>query len=66
MKPTDTPISVSLPVAALTFLGTVVAVLGLIVAGDLLVVGLGLGAIAVAGVIGIFERRGEPPSPAKP
>lgn len=56
MKPTRPPISVSLPVAALTFLGTVVAVLGLLVAGDLVVVALGLGAIAVAGVIGIFER----------
>ena len=40
----------------LTVLGTVVAVLGLFAAGEILVVALGLGTIVVAGIIGAVER----------
>lgn len=40
----------------LTFLGALVAILGLFAAGEILVVGVGLGAIALAGIIGAIER----------
>lgn len=46
----------SLPVMVLTFLGALIAVLGLFAAGEILVVGVGLGAVAVAGIIGAIER----------
>lgn len=48
--------STSLPVMVLTFLGALVAILGLFAAGEILVVGVGLGAIALAGIIGAIER----------
>lgn len=40
----------------LTLLGTVIAVLGLFVAGNIVMTGIGLGAIFGAGVIGLLER----------
>lgn len=46
----------SLPVVTLTVLGAVLAVLGLFAAGEMSVVAMGLGAIAVAGVIGVVEK----------
>ena len=46
----------SLPVLMLTLLGTVIAVLGLFVAGNIVMTGIGLGAIFGAGVIGLLER----------
>ncbi len=49
--------SPSLPVIVLTVLGAVVAVLGLFAAGDVAVVAVGLGAVAVAGMIHALDRR---------
>ncbi len=49
--------STSLPVAALTILGVIVAVLGLFVGGSVELVVLGLAAIAVAGVLQVLEHR---------
>lgn len=46
----------SLPVAALTGIGTVVAALGLFAAGDIAVVVVGLGAVFAAGLIGLVEQ----------
>ncbi len=48
--------SPSLPVLLLSGLGALIAVLGLFAAGNMVIVGIGLAAIAVAGVIGIAER----------
>lgn len=48
---------VSLPVAVLTVLGALVVVLGLFAAGEIAVVGVGFGAIAVAGIIHVLDRR---------
>jgi hypothetical protein len=50
-------VTTSLPVATLVSLGTLVAVLGLFAAGDIAVTALGLGAIAVAGVLDVLGRR---------
>jgi hypothetical protein len=55
MRPFD-PGTVPPALAALTLLGTVIAMLGLLLAGDQALVGLGLGAVIAAGVIGVFER----------
>ena len=46
------------PVAALTFLGILIVVLGLFVAGNLAVVIVGLSAICSAGVLEVFGGRG--------
>ena len=48
---------VATPVAALTFLGILIVVLGLFVAGNLTVVVVGLGAICTAGVLDVLGRR---------
>jgi hypothetical protein len=48
--------STSLPVMVLTVLGALIAVLGLFAAGEILVVAVGLGAVAVAAIIGAIER----------
>lgn len=48
--------SPSLPVILLSGLGALIAVLGLFAAGNMVIVGIGLAAIAVAGVIGVAER----------
>jgi hypothetical protein len=45
------------PVAALTFLGILIVVLGLFVAGNLTIVIVGLLAIGSAGVLEVFARR---------
>jgi hypothetical protein len=50
-------VSTSLPVAALSLLGILIAVLGLFVAGNLTVVALGLLAIFGAGVLEVAARR---------
>lgn len=47
----------SLPVVVLTVLGSVITVLGLIAAGDVAWVVVGLGAAAAAGVLHVVERR---------
>ena len=49
--------STSLPVLALVVLGILVAVLGLFAAGDIAVTAVGLGALAVAGVLDVLDRR---------
>lgn len=49
--------STSLPVAALTFLGILIAVLGLFVAGDIWVSVIGLAAIFAAGLLEVLDRR---------
>lgn len=46
----------SLPVLLLSGLGALIALLGLFAAGNMVIVGVGLGAIAVGGVIGVAER----------
>jgi hypothetical protein len=46
----------SLPVLILTILGTVIAVLGFLVGGSIAWTTVGLGAVLVAGVIGLLER----------
>jgi hypothetical protein len=50
-------VSTSLPVAALTVLGILVAMLGLFAAGDIGVVGVGLVAIFGAGLLEAAARR---------
>ena len=50
--------SSSFPVLALTFLGIIIAVLGLFAAGDIRIVILGLVAIAFAGVLQAMGNRG--------
>ena len=45
------------PVVALTFLGILIVVLGLFVAGNLTIVIVGLLAICSAGVLELFGRR---------
>ena len=45
------------PVIALTFLGILIVVLGLFVAGNLTVVIVGLLAICFAGILEVFGRR---------
>jgi hypothetical protein len=53
--------SVSIPVAALTVLGVLIAVLGLFVGGSVELVVIGLIAIAVAGVLQVAgTRRAQP------
>ena len=47
------------PVVALTFLGSLIVVLGLFVAGNLTVVVVGLVAVCSAGVLEVFGRRRE-------
>lgn len=47
----------SVPVASLTFLGILIAILGLFVAGEIALTLVGLGAIAVAGVLELAGRR---------
>ncbi len=49
--------NVSFPVAALTVLGSLVVILGLFAAGEILVVGVGFGAIAVGGLLHVLDRR---------
>ena len=48
----------SLPVAALTVLGAIIAVLGLLAAGSIELIAMGLLAIAGAGVLEVALRRG--------
>jgi hypothetical protein len=50
-------VSTSVPVAALTFLGVLIVVLGLFAAGNMAVVIVGLVAIAFAGVLQVFGQR---------
>lgn len=57
LAPGASLVSTSLPVTTLVSLGTLVTVLGLFVAGEIVVTALGLGAIAVAGVLDILGRR---------
>jgi hypothetical protein len=47
----------NLPVYALTFLGILIALLGLFAAGNVLVVIVGLAAIAVAGILQVLGTR---------
>jgi hypothetical protein len=49
--------STSLPVTALTGLGILIVVLGLFVAGSIELILVGLGAIAVAGVLQVAGTR---------
>lgn len=49
--------SISFPVAALTFLGILVTVLGLFAAGDIRVAAVGLVAIFGAGLLEAIGRR---------
>jgi hypothetical protein len=49
--------SMSAPVAALTFLGFLIAVLGLFAGGSVELVLVGLAAIAVAGVLQVAAMR---------
>jgi hypothetical protein len=49
--------SMSVPVGALTFLGVLITVLGLLAAGSVPLVVVGLVAIAVAGVLQVMEGR---------
>jgi hypothetical protein len=55
-EPTVKASGPSLPVLVLTVLGTVVAVLGFLVGGNLLWTGLGLGAVMAAGILGLLEK----------
>lgn len=52
--------SASLPVLALTSLGVLIAVLGLFAVGDIRVTIVGLVALVVASILGIWERRSDP------
>ncbi len=47
----------SVPVASLTMLGILVSVLGLFVAGNVALLGIGLAAIGVAGVLEVIGGR---------
>lgn len=49
--------SASLPVVALTGLGVLVVLIGFFVAGNVTYVLIGLGAIAVAGVLHVVDRK---------
>lgn len=49
--------STSLPVTTLVSLGSLVTVLGLFAAGNIVVVAVGLVAIAVGGVLDVLGRR---------
>jgi hypothetical protein len=51
MNPTATP------VAALTFLGILIAVLGTFVAGSIALIALGFAAIFAGGIIGLLATR---------
>lgn len=46
----------SLPVLALTVLGSIVAILGFLVGGNVVWTGMGLGTVVTAGIIGLLER----------
>jgi hypothetical protein len=48
---------VSLPVTTLNVLGILIAVLGLLVAGNIVVTAVGLGAIAFAGILQLAADR---------
>lgn len=54
---TKDPVGASLPVMMLTFLGTLIAVLGLFAAGDVILVLVGLAALTVAGLLQVFGSR---------
>ncbi len=47
----------SLPVILLTILGTVITVLGIFAAGDILVASVGLAALIAAALIGAYESK---------
>jgi len=47
----------STPVAALTFLGIIITVLGLFVGGGVQLIGLGLAALVVAGILQVAGQR---------
>ncbi len=47
----------TVPIAILTILGAVVAVLGLFAAGDIVVVVIGLAAVLAAAVLGVIAER---------
>jgi len=55
-EPTAKTSGPSLPVLMLTILGTVVAVLGFLVGGNIVWTGIGLGAVVAAGILGLLER----------
>jgi hypothetical protein len=50
----------SAPVAALTILGILIAVLGLFVGGSVQLLVVGLVTLAVAGVLDVAQRRARP------
>ncbi len=49
--------AVELPVTVLTVLGILISVLGLFAAGNLVMVAIGLGAVAFAGVLAVLGTR---------
>lgn len=49
--------AVQLPVSALTVLGIVIVALGLLVAGNVILVALGLASVAVAGLLAVAGAR---------
>ncbi len=49
----------SVPIASLTMLGILVSVLGLFVAGNVALLGIGLAAIGVAGVLEVIGGRSD-------
>lgn len=58
--------SASLPVLALTGLGVLIAFIGLFAAGDIRVTIVGLVALVVASVLGIWERRSDASNQMQP
>ena len=50
-------VQASLPVVVLTVLGAVIAVLGLFAAGEIIMVIVGLAAVAIAGVLQVMGNR---------
>jgi hypothetical protein len=57
-RDTGQTMNASLPVVVLTVLGAVIAVLGLFAAGDIVLVIVGLAAVAVAGLLYVMGNRG--------
>jgi hypothetical protein len=57
-RATGQTMNASLPVVVLTVLGAVIAVLGLFAAGDIVLVIVGLAAVAVAGLLYVMGNRG--------
>ena len=53
----DGTLSMSVPVIALTFLGFLIALLGLFAAGNVLLIAVGLAAIGLAGLLQVMGTR---------